>query len=212
MGIYQKICYTVEDIFVKILSRKQNSVEVKQKVVTYRSSKEESKLQKKHEQQERNKENQRIAAEKLEKEKQEVLAILSDVVDVDKLNYTKYEFQEVKRNKQYFKSLIETVFEPGEKGLTFIQCEFDKTKKQEIKGYLIATSKRVLFLDLGLRNLQKFRYQTIRDINWFKDGTFEKGLYIQYGVKRLEFDEIFDTEQMKRVGNVIKQIAYERSA
>ncbi|CAH0170034.1 PH domain-containing protein [Peribacillus simplex] len=212
MGIYQKICYAVEDIFVKFLSRNQNAVEVKQKVVMYRSSKEESMLQKKQEQQGRNKENQRIAAEKLEKDKQEVLAILSVVVDVDNLDYTKYEFKEVKRNKQYFKSLIETVFEPGEKGLTFIQCEFDKSKKQEIKGYLIATSKRVLFLDLELRNLQKFRYQTIRDINWFKDGTFEKGLYIQYGVKRLEFDEIFDTEQIKRVGNVIKQLAYERSA
>jgi hypothetical protein len=30
-----------------------------------------------------------------------------------------------------------------------------------------------------------------------------KGLYMQYGVKRLEFDEIFDKEQMIRVGNKI---------
>ncbi|PLT33918.1 PH domain-containing protein [Bacillus sp. V5-8f] len=212
MGIYQKICYSVEDIFVKVLSRKQNPNEVKHKVATYRTSKEELKVKKKYEQHEKVKENQRITTKKQAQEKQEVLEILSQVVDLDSFNYSRYEFNEVKRNQQYFKLLSETIFESGEKGLTFIRCEYDKTKKQELKGYLIATSKRALFLDLGLRNLQKFRYQTIKDVTWFQDGTFEKGLYIQYGGRQLEFDEIFDTEQMKRIGNLIKKKACERSA
>ena len=77
------------------------------------------------------------------------------------------------------------------------------TKKKEIKGYLISTNKRVLFVDKNQSMIQKFRYQTIRDVTWFKDGRVEKGLYIQYGTKKLEFDEMFDFKQMERVAKII---------
>ncbi|NQD65791.1 hypothetical protein HP456_07635 [Bacillus haikouensis] len=118
-------------------------------------------------------------------------------------SYTTYEFNEIKKNKAFFQSLLTNVFEPNEKALTFIHCEYDKTKKQEIKGYLIPTNKRMLFLNKNLTFMDKFRYQTVINVNWFKDGLFEKGLKIQYGKRRLEFDEIFDQDQMQRVGDII---------
>lgn len=40
-------------------------------------------------------------------------------------------------------------------------------------------------------------------VNWFKDGFLERGQRIQYGKRSLEFDEMFDQEQMKKVGNII---------
>ncbi|MBD7965895.1 hypothetical protein [Fictibacillus norfolkensis] len=200
MGIYQRICYKTEDLFVKLLTKNQDNVLVKEKVQTYRSSKEAVKEQKrmkrKHAAEERQ---QQLEAQKA-KEKQEVENLLKSIV-ID--SYPTYEFNEVRNNKAFFQSLIRNVFEPDERGLTFLFCEFDKSSKKEIKGYLIATNKRVWFVDKSLSFQQKFRYQTIRDIKWFNDGMLEKGLYMQYGVKRLEFDEIFDKEQMIRVANKI---------
>ncbi|WP_026693901.1 PH domain-containing protein [Peribacillus kribbensis] len=207
MGVYQKVCFAVEDIFVRILSGKQDRESVKNKVRTYRGNKAAYKIQKKQDRHSRVQErNQAVEAQK-EQEKQRVLAMLSHVVDVQRLNYTQYEFNEVKRKPAFFNSLRTNIFEQGEQGLTFVHCEFDKSKNKEIKGYLIITNKRVLFLDDRQTTVQKYRYQTIRDITWFKDGVLERGLYIQYGVKRLEFDEIYDSAQMKRVGNLIKQLS-----
>jgi len=46
MGVYQNFCYKVEDVFVKILYKKQNQELIKEKVVSYRTEKEKSKQQK----------------------------------------------------------------------------------------------------------------------------------------------------------------------
>jgi predicted CopG family antitoxin len=40
VGLYQKICYSVEDLFVKLLTRKQDKQEVLEKVNKYRNEKE----------------------------------------------------------------------------------------------------------------------------------------------------------------------------
>ncbi|QGH33175.1 hypothetical protein GI584_03600 [Gracilibacillus salitolerans] len=40
MGIYRTACYKVEDVFIKMLTRKQNSDEVREKVEAYRTQKE----------------------------------------------------------------------------------------------------------------------------------------------------------------------------
>ncbi|CAG9620326.1 hypothetical protein [Sutcliffiella rhizosphaerae] len=47
MGIYKTVCYKVEDVFVKLLSKKQDSELVKEKVSTYRTTKENASSQKK---------------------------------------------------------------------------------------------------------------------------------------------------------------------
>lgn len=218
MGLYRSVCYKVEDVFVKLISKKLDSEQVTQKVESYRKLNVEAKALKKEEnvkkvealkkkQAEQKAENEKIRKEKEAKEKQEVLSILDQVVDTENLEFTQYEFNEVKRNKQFFNSLIDRVFEPKEQGLTFLYCEFDKSSKREIKGYLVVTNKRVLFLTKDLNHMEKFRYQTIINVSWFKDGLLERGLYIQYGKKKLEFDEIFDMEQMKRVGDLILNLS-----
>lgn len=218
MGLYRSVCYKVEDVFVKLISKKLDSEQVAQKVESYRKLKEDASALKKEEnakkieaikkkQAEQKAENEKNRKEKEAKEKQEVLSILSQVVDLDNMEYTQYEYNEVKRNKQFFKALYERVFESNEKGLTFLYCEFDKSSKREIKGYLVVTNKRVLFLTKDLNHMEKFRYQTIINVSWFKDGLLERGLHIQYGKKKLEFDEIFDINQMKRVGNLILRLS-----
>ncbi|KGX92083.1 hypothetical protein N781_03075 [Pontibacillus halophilus JSM 076056 = DSM 19796] len=46
MGIYQKTCYLVEDLFVKLLTRKENEKLVREKVTSYRIEKDEQKQKK----------------------------------------------------------------------------------------------------------------------------------------------------------------------
>jgi hypothetical protein len=214
MGVYQKVCYKVEDFFVKKLTKKQDSTAVKEKVESYREHKEQLRLQRKEARAKRAEEQQHIRAkqqeereqarrEQEEKEKREIELLISQVMDTSKHSYSSYEYNEIKRNKVFFQSLTKRVLDPNEKALTFIYCEYDKSKKQEIKGYLIPTNKRVLFITKSLSFMDKFRYQTIINVNWFKDGFLEKGLKIQYGKRRLEFDEMFDKKQVEKVGNEI---------
>lgn len=43
MGVYQKLCYKVEDLFVGLLSRNRDQVQIRQKVADYREDIEEKK-------------------------------------------------------------------------------------------------------------------------------------------------------------------------
>ncbi|MBN8199282.1 PH domain-containing protein [Bacillus sp. NTK034] len=214
MGIYQTVCYKVEDIFIKLLAKKDDPAAVKAKVDQYRTEKERARLQRKEEKAQKieeqreiraqqQQEKDRIKREQQEQERREIEHIISNLMENKGQDYSSYEFNEIKRNKVFFQSLAQRVLEPNEKVLTFIFCEYDKSSKQEIKGYLIPTNKRVIFITKNLNYMDKFRYQTIINVNWFKDGLLERGLKIQYGKRRLEFDEMFDQEQMKRVGNII---------
>ncbi|MBZ5751347.1 PH domain-containing protein [Metabacillus rhizolycopersici] len=209
MGVYRNICYKVENVFVKILTKKQNSEAIEDKVINYRLKKVEEKIAKKIAKkkvaQQKNVEFEKLRDLKKQQEQKEIYSLLSKVVDVKGMDYTNYEFGEVKANKQFFQKLVDSVFESDEYVLTFLSCEFDKSSKTEIKGYLIVTNKRVWFVNKSFEFQQKFRYQTIKNVQWFRDGILEKGLKIQYGARKLEFDEIFDKEQMNRVGNLILQ-------
>lgn len=221
MGIYRTVCHKVEDVFVKVLSKKQDPDVIKERVTKYRTEKEEKRLQQKAEieksrveqklfQAKKNEGLERQQREREEQQRKEVELLLSKVMDNGGQGYSSYEYNEVKNNKSFFINLTQRVFEPNENALTFIFCEFDKASKKEIKGYLIPTNKRVLFVGKTFNHLEKFRYQTIINVNWFKDGFLERGLKIQYGKKRLEFDEIFDQAQMQRVGDVILNKATKR--
>lgn len=214
MGIYQIISYKVEDLFVKMLSKNQDPLVIKEKVNNYRIEKEQVRQQRKIEsnkriavkkqiQEQKREEQESKRRKQAEQERKDIELLISRVMDNDGGGYSQYEYNEIKKNKQFFLSLAQQVFEPNEKALTFIFCEFDKSRKTEIKGYLIPTNKRVLFLTKDLNFLDKFRYQTVINVNWFKDGFLERGLNIQYGKRKLKFDEMFDQEQMKKVGNTI---------
>ncbi|MGM0924780.1 MAG: hypothetical protein ACQEWW_26955 [Bacillota bacterium] len=47
MSVYRKLCYGVEDLFVKMLTKKQDSSVTSQKVQEFRTSKERNLAQKK---------------------------------------------------------------------------------------------------------------------------------------------------------------------
>ncbi|MBM7554442.1 PH domain-containing protein [Thalassobacillus pellis] len=205
MGVYRTFCYKVEDVFVGLFSKKQDPEEVKQKVKEYRDQKEAIKQKKKEAAQKQAEEAKRQKELKKEQEHQEVLALLSKVLDLNNTNYTEYEYREVKTNKHFFQQLVQTIYEPEEQGLTFLHCEFDKTRNKEIKGYLIATNKRVWFVSKSLQFQQKFRYQTIKDLRYHRDGILEKELKIQYGTKKLEFDEIYEPKQLQKLVNIIER-------
>ncbi|MER2048965.1 MAG: PH domain-containing protein [Solibacillus sp.] len=213
MSIYRTMCYKVEDVIVKVLSKKLDQATVKEKVNSYRieqgnllTQKKTDKAKKLAEQNsERIKKREALLEKRLaqkEQEKQEIETLISTFLENSK-EYSQYEFNEVKKNKTFFQLLPQRVLEQNEKALTFIFCEYDKSSKKEIKGYLIPTNKRVLFLTKDLNHMEKFRYQTIINVNSYKDGIFERELRIQYGKRKLEFDEIFDQEQMQKVGNTI---------
>lgn len=207
MNIIIKICHKLDEVWTKATSKHKPSEEVEQLIETRRKNREETVACKMQEYEVKKLERQRLAEERKEQEKQEVLALLQYFVKLDQLEYTMYEFNEIKRNKAFFTAVEQRVFESGEQGLSFIACEFDKSSKREYKGYLFVTNKRVFFIDRRLQNFHKFRYQTIINVNWFSDGVLERGLYIQYGKRRLEFDEIFDMNQLKRVGNLILHLS-----
>lgn len=217
MGVYHQICYKVEDVFIKFLSKKDPEA-VKQKVIGFRTQKEILKLEnkkkaqiqleeKKKIQEAKQAEKERLTMEKVQKQHEETLALLSHFVAPDIHKYSEYEYRAVDKNSAFFQSVKDRVFEANEQGSTFLQCEFDKTKTKEFPGYLFVTNKRVWFVAKNMTTVDKFRYQTIHDVKWFKDGLMEKGLYIQYGKRRLEFDEIFDKDQMQRVANTILQLS-----
>ncbi|WP_079504819.1 hypothetical protein [Mesobacillus jeotgali] len=222
MGIYRTVSRKVEDVFVKILAAKQDSDVVKEKVAKYRTEADQKlqakKLEKEKKRAEQTKLNkqryeaqERQRKEKEELQRREVEALLSKVLENGVNCASQYEVNEIKNNEQFFLNLVQRVFDTNEKALTFIFCEFDKSSKKEIKGYLIPTNKRVLFVTKNLTFMDKFRYQTIINVNWFKDGFLERGLRIQYGKRKLEFDEMFDQQQMERVGNTILNKATSRA-
>lgn len=57
MSVYRKLCYGVEDLFVNILTKKQDSSTASQKVQEFRTSKERNRAQKKQ--------NKRVQAEQM---------------------------------------------------------------------------------------------------------------------------------------------------
>lgn len=218
MGIYRQVCYKVEDVFIKLLAKGKDPNEINQKVMEFRSQKEAIKTEKKRHaqaqsderkraQEAKRQEKERIAREKAQQKHQETLSLLSNFVDEEVHRYTEYEYRAVDKHTAFFKSVKDRVFEVNERGITFLNCEFDKSKTKEYKGYLFVTDKRVWFVANNLSIVEKFRYQTIHDVKWFKDGLIEKGLYIQYGKRRLEFDEIFDKDQMQRVAKTILRLS-----
>ena len=202
-----KLLDQLDVLFLKLTSKGLTETEMQSKLEARKISRRENFARKKAEYEIKKQERERIAQEKKEQEKREVLAILDDFVAIDQLNYTNYEYNEVRRNRKFFRSVEQRVFEPGEQGLSFIYCEFDKSSKREFYGYLFVTNKRVFFIDKRLGNFHKFNYRTIMNVTWFHDGLLEKGLHIQYGQRRLEFDEMFDKEQMMRVANLILRMS-----
>ncbi|WP_139892191.1 hypothetical protein [Bacillus sp. D386] len=155
MNIYQTILYKVEDMLIKLFTKKEKYADVKASIEQKRAEKEQARLLKQQEK-------ERLNREREEQERREIEAIIANLLEHNGQNYSPYEYNEIKRNKVFFRTLIQRVFEPNEKALAFIYCEYDKSSKKEIFGYLIPTNKRIFFVNKRFSVIQRFRYQTDR--------------------------------------------------
>lgn len=122
------------------------------------------------------------------------------------------DFLSYKGTIQYFES---TVLKSDEIVLHSIKAEYDKTKKREIKGLLIATNQRLVFVSSGVgfgQYLEEFDYRKMNGIAQANDGFFEKEIYIDLGQSRKKFDDIIPDERFKEfVAVVMEQINIARN-
>ena len=105
MDLLIKLLDQLDVLLLKFTSKSLTEPEMQSKLEARKSSRRENFARKKAEYEIRKKERERIAQEKREQEKQEVLAILSQFVAMDQLNYSDYEYNEVRRNRKFFRSV-----------------------------------------------------------------------------------------------------------
>jgi hypothetical protein len=101
--------------------------------------------------------------------------------------------------KPTFEYVDKHVLRRDERVLGVIQAEFDKNKKTEIKGILIAAEEKLIFaLVRGSGHyLEEFDYSKMKGISLKRDGLLSKELYIDYGRGRKKFDDIVDDLDFK---------------
>lgn len=87
---------------------------------------------------------------------------------------TGFDFAMYKGTIQYFESVVLQV---NEQVLHSIKAEYDKTKKREIKGLLIATNQRLVFVSSGAgygQFFEEFDYRKMNGIAQANDGFLKK--------------------------------------
>jgi hypothetical protein len=122
----------------------------------------------------------------------------------DEVNYSYY--------KKTINYLENNVLESEEKVLISIPAEYDKTKTREIKGLLIATSERLLFITYGLGHgefTETLQYNNIKGISLAPDGFSKKELLIDYGRSRRIFDDIKSDEKFNLFIETVRKKMHE---
>ncbi len=101
--------------------------------------------------------------------------------------------------KEAFQYVDHHLLREDEEVLGVIQAEYDKTKKREIKGVLIAAEEKLIFAFVRGNNqyIEEFDYSKMKGITLAKDGFASKELYIDYGSGRKKFDDIIDDDNFK---------------
>lgn len=109
----------------------------------------------------------------------------------------------------------QSILNSDEVVLKSIKAEYDKTKRREIKGLLIATDQRLVFVSCGVGHgifQEDFDYRKINGIAKTKDGFFERELYIDMGRSRKKFDDILADQRLEEfISIVLEQINLSRS-
>ena len=116
-----------------------------------------------------------------------------------------FEFSLYKGTIEYFENYV---LGSGENFLYSITAEYDKTSKREIKGLLIATDQRLVFVSSGVgygQFLEEFDYRKMNGISQMNDGLFEKELYIDLGRSRKKFDDIIPDERFKQFLKIVME-------
>lgn len=107
------------------------------------------------------------------------------------------------------------ILKPGECVLKSIKVEYDKTKKREIKGLLIATDQRLVFVSNGMGSgtyMEEYDYKKINGVAQGADGLLEKAFYLEMGRTRKKFDDIIPDKRFEEFGSIVlKQIELARN-
>ncbi|MBB5356688.1 hypothetical protein HNR43_002700 [Anoxybacillus mongoliensis] len=166
--------------------------------ITDMTEEEKAALQKKQQEKERKiAEKERRANEKKQKE----LALQEKYIGT---GFGKsFSFAIYKPTIQYFEDFV---LRHDENVLHSIPAEYDKTKKREIKGLLIATDQRLVFVSSGVgygQFFEEFDYKKINGIAHANDGLLEKEIYIDMGRSRKKFDDITPDERFKNFVSIV---------
>lgn len=118
--------------------------------------------------------------------------------------FNKMNFSVYKLAIYYFENNIKRT---SEEVLAAIPAEYDKTKKREIKGMLIATSERLVFVTSGIGHgefSEVLEYHKMNGISLAADGFTQKELLIDYGRSRKVFDDIVNDDKFKYFINIVR--------
>jgi CRISPR/Cas system-associated exonuclease Cas4 (RecB family) len=149
----------------------------------------------------------RVLAEKEEKRRQKEAAemqLMEKYFGKSSGMFNKMNFSVYKLAIYYFENNIKRT---SEEILAAIPAEYDKTKKREIKGMLIATSERLVFVTSGIGHgefSEVLEYHKMNGISLAADGFTQKELLIDYGRSRKVFDDIVNDDKFKNFINIVR--------
>ncbi|WP_051428295.1 SHOCT domain-containing protein [Bacillus sp. J33] len=112
--------------------------------------------------------------------------------------------------KKTFEYLENNILTPDEKVLATIPAEYDKNKKTEIKGVLVATDQKLIFgtITINREHFESFDYKKMVGISLANDGLLSKELHINFSRGKKVFDDIVNDDNFKHfLEQVRKQIA-----
>ncbi|MFZ3591495.1 SHOCT domain-containing protein [Bacillus sp. DJP31] len=119
----------------------------------------------------------------------------------------------VKTNYTVYKNVLiyleNNVLSPTEEVLSTIPAEYDKTKKREIKGVLVATNERLIFATSGIGHgefVEVLEYSKMNGISLAPDGFSQKELLIDYGRSRKTFDDIVNDANFTKFLAEVRQM------
>jgi hypothetical protein len=112
-------------------------------------------------------------------------------------------------HKQTFYYIETNLLQPNEKVLATIEAEYDKTKKREIDGILVATNTRLIFAHYrnSSQYVEEFDYKKIKGISMAADGFTTKELYLDYNRGRKKFDDIKNDSNLNRFIAIVREQA-----
>jgi hypothetical protein len=110
-------------------------------------------------------------------------------------------------HRQTFNHIETNLLQPEEQVLATIEAEYDKTKKREIDGILVATDARLIFAHYRTSSqyVEEFDYKKVKGISMAADGFTTKELYLDYNRGRKKFDDIKNDANLTRFIDVVKE-------
>ena len=181
------------NFFKKLLGRENLPPEEKEKVI---AEQEEKKKQREDENQ----------ARQLQKQQQQEfeMQLMEKYFGKNSGFLNKVNFSVYKGAIHHFESNIKM---DDEQVLAAIPAEYDKTQKREIKGMLIATEYRLLFVTSGIGHgefSEILEYKRMNGISLAPDGLGQKELLIDYGRSRKVFDDIVNDQRFNHFLNIVR--------